>query len=401
MKKAFLLSVSFALGLSLFFVSCQKEVSIEKGGTAKYSFDGGTGSCTGAILSGAFTAGTPVTSANTVTLSVTVDSVGSYTISTDTVNGISFSASGDFNSTGVQNIILAASGTPAAAGISNFTPGDNGCTFSVTVAANTGGSGGTATYSLSGGISSCTGALVAGTFTAGTATSSGNTVVLNVTVDKVGTYNISTNSVNGITFTRTGSFTTTGAQTITLTASGTPTSAGTFAFKPGANGCSFDVTVAGSGGGNPGGGSGNFLKCKINGVLTNFNVKLGGLYVVPPSAGIPYGVTVSGTNSDVAGSKEELWVSVSNPTAPNTGIYNNKTFSSGATDRGCGIGLYPTGFPNLYWGSSAFNANTSSVNISSVTTSSAAGTFEGTIYEQNGLGPSTKLVTQGEFKITY
>ena len=94
-------------------MSCQKELSIENeskgGGTAQYSFDGGTASCTGAILSGTFTAGTPVTAANTVTLSVTVDSVGSYIISTGTISGVSFSGSGVFTSTGVQNITLAGS----------------------------------------------------------------------------------------------------------------------------------------------------------------------------------------------------------------------------------------------------------------------------------------------------
>jgi hypothetical protein len=402
LKKTLLLSLSFALSLSFFFISCGKELSFENvatgGGTARYSLNGGTASCTGATLSGTFTAGTPVTAANTVTLSVTVDSVGSYIISTNTINGISFNGSGVFTSTGVQNITLTASGTPATAGIYDFTPVANGCTFSVTVATNNGGTSGTAAYSLNGGTSSCTGALVTGTFTAGTAASSGNTVVLNIVVDTVGTYSISTNAVNGITFTGTGTFTTTGAQTITLTASGTPASSGTFAFTPGANGCTFNVTVTSSGGG---GGSGNFLKCKIDGALTNFNKSLVGYYIIPPSSGIPYSVSVQGKNSDVAGSLEELWVTVSNPTNPTTGIYNNYTFSTGMTDRGCMVAFYPTGFPNIYWGSSAFDANTLTVNITSVSTSSAAGTFAGTIYETNGLGPSTKQVTEGEFKITF
>ncbi len=404
MKKTFLLSASFALLLSLFFVSCGKELSFENdgagGGTAQYSFNGGTASCTGASLSGTFTAGTPVTAANTVTLSVIVDSVGSYTISTNTINGISFSGSGVFTSTGVQNIILTASGTPAIAGIYNFTPVDNGCTFSVTVAANNGGTSGTAAYSFNGGTgtSPCTGALVTGTFTAGTAASSGNTVVLNIVVDTVGTYSISTNSVNGITFTGTGTFTTTGAQTVTLTASGTPTSSGTFAFTPGSNGCTFNVTVNSN---SSGGGSGNFLRCKIDGVLTNFNTSLVGYYVLPPSSGIPYSISVQGKNSDVAGSVQELWVTVTNPTAPTTGIYNNRTFSTGMTDRGSQVGFYPTGFPNPGWSSSIFNANTLAVNITSVSTSGAAGTFSGTIYETSGIGPLTKQVTEGEFKITF
>lgn len=398
MKKTLLLSLSFALLLSFFFISCQKELSFDDFGTAKYSLNGGTASCTGAILSGTFTAGTPGSAANKVTLSATVDSIGSYNISTNTINGISFSGAGVFTSIGIHNITLTASGTPAAAGIFVFTPVANGCTFSVTVAANTGGTGGTAAFSFNGGNSSCTGALVSGAFATGTAVSSGNAVVLNIMVTTIGTYSISTNTVNGIKFTGTGTFTTTGAQTVTLSASGTPTSAGTFAFTPGSNGCTFNVTVTGSGGG---GGSGNFLRCKIDGVLINFNRNLVGYYVVPPSAGIPYSISVQGKNSDLAGSLQELWVSVTNPTNPTTGIYDNRTFSMGVTDRGAQVAFYPTGFPNLYWSSSVFNANTLTVNITSVSTSNAAGTFTGAIYDTNGGGSSTKQVTEGEFKITY
>ena len=407
LKKTFLLSAAFALLLSLLFVSCQKELSVENaakdGGTAQYSFDGGTGSCPGAIVSGSFTAGVAVTAANTVTLSVTVDSIGTYIISTDTNNGITFSGTGVFTDIGVQDITLTASGTPVAAGVNDFTPVADGCTFSVTVGANSGGASGTAVYSLDGGTSSCTDAAVNGTFTAGTAVSSANNVILKVNVTQVGSYTISTNSVNGISFTGTGSFTNTGAQTVTLTASGTPAAAGTFAFIPGSNGCTFNVAV-GSGstsGGNTGGNSSIYLRCKINGVLTNFNTNLGGYYVTPPSAGIPYSISARGKNSDVAGSAEELWVNASNPTAPTTGVYNNGTFASGITDRMSQVALYPTGFPNPFWGSSALTANTLSVNITSVSTSAAAGTFQGTIYENNGIGPSTKQITEGEFKISF
>lgn len=398
--------VLFPLVLIGFFVSCQKEVSYENaakaGGTAKYFFDGGTGSCTGAVVSGIFTAGIAATSANTVTLMVNVDSIGTYIISTSKINGISFSGSGAFGSTGLQTITLTASGTPKSAGIYDFIPAANACSFSVTVDANNtgGGSNGTAVYSLNGGTSACTGATVNGVYTAGAATTSANNVVLNVKVDQAGTYSISTNTVNGIKFTGTGSFTATGAQTVTLTSSGTPTAAGSFAFTPGSNGCSFNVTVV-AGGGTGGGTSGNFLKCKIDGVLTNFNKALVGYYTPPPGSGIPYSVSVMGKNSDVANSIVEFWVTITNPTAPTTGTYTNRTLLSGVTDRGCQAAWYPTGFPNPYWGSSALDGNTLTVTITSVSTSGAAGTFEGTIYEGNGMGPNTKKITEGQFKITY
>ena len=120
-----------------------------------------------------------------------------------------------------------------------------------------------------------------------------------------------------------------------------------------------------------------------------------------PAQAFHISISVQGKNSDVAGSLQELWVTVTNPTAPTTGIYNNRTFSTGVTDRGSQVGFYPTGFPNPGWSSSIFSANTLSVNITSVNTSGAAGTFSGTIYETNGIGPLTKQVTEGEFKITF
>lgn len=139
-------SVVFLM-VSLFcFFSCEKELSVENGdtptggvgssgGTARYSFDGGTGGCAGANLNGLFIAGKSTTTANSVVLAVTVDSVGTYTLSTGTINGISFAGSGTFTSTGVQEIILNASGTPSTEGVFNFVPGTTGCTFSVAVQA--------------------------------------------------------------------------------------------------------------------------------------------------------------------------------------------------------------------------------------------------------------------------
>jgi hypothetical protein len=404
--KKTLLPASIALLLSILFISCQKEISLEKnanrGGTARYSLEGGTATCTGAVLSGSFTAGVAATSANTVTLAVSVDSIGTYAIATNTINGITFSGSGVFTSTGAQDITLTASGTPSAAGTYDFMPIAGGCSFSITVASNNGGSGGTASYTLGGGTSSCTDASVSGTLTAGSAASAANTVALKVTVNTVGTYSISTNTTNGISFAGSGSFTTTGEQSIILTASGTPTAAGTFAYTPGSNGCSFNVTVKNSGS-TPGGGSGsgNFLRCKIDGVLKNFNASLVGYYITPPNAGIPYSISTQGRNSDVAGSIEELWVTVSDAKSPTTGLYKNLTITSNATDRACGVGFYPTGFPNLFWGPGVFNENAVTVNVTTVTANSASGTFQGAISEQNGIGPAIKQVTEGEFKITF
>jgi hypothetical protein len=406
LKKTFPLPAYIAIFVSIIVVSCQKEMSLEnnaaRGGTARYSLDGGTGSCPGVIVSGDFTVSTPATSANTVQLAVWVDSVGTYNITTNPVNGISYHGSGSFTNAGAQHIVLTATGTPAAAGTFVFTPVDNGCSFSITVAENTGSSGGTAAFTFAGGTSNCTDAIVNGELTAGTTAANTNNVVLKVTVSTVGSYTVSTSSVNGIKFAGSGTFTSTGDQTITLTASGTPAAGGTFNYTAGTNGCPFSVTVKNAGtipGG--GSGSGNFLKCKIDGVLINFNAGLIGYYIIPPNAGIPYSISVQGKNSDRPGSVEELWVNVSDAQSPTTGLYKNITIMSNPTDRGCGVAFYPTGFPNIFWGPKMFNPDAVTVTITSVTRNSAAGTFKGTISEQNGIGPLSKEVTEGEFKITF
>ncbi|HMO62290.1 MAG TPA: DUF6252 family protein [Ferruginibacter sp.] len=139
---------SFLYFMLMVFIitSCEKEVSFETGGvpgvvtgggsaggTAKYSLQGGSAACSGAVLSGSFTAGTAATAANTVVLKATVDSIGTYSITSGSVNGVSYSGSGTFTATGTQNITLRATGTPLAAGTFNFSTGPGGCTFSVIV----------------------------------------------------------------------------------------------------------------------------------------------------------------------------------------------------------------------------------------------------------------------------
>jgi hypothetical protein len=132
---------------ALLFSACEREISFENGGvlppvpggggsssgTSIFSFAGGAGNCTGAVVNGTYTAGVAVGSSNTVVISVLVDSVGTYAITTSTVNGISFSASGNFTTTGAQSITLTGSGTPTTAGSYNYTTGSNGCIFSLTI----------------------------------------------------------------------------------------------------------------------------------------------------------------------------------------------------------------------------------------------------------------------------
>lgn len=231
---------------SVLFMACQKEVSFEKGNSTasvgSLSVDG-SGNCLGAVVSGTYYKDTAIKASNYVDVSVQVDTAGTYTISSDTVNGYYFKGTGTFTATGTQVVRLAGGGKPLAAGTNIFTVTYNGtvCEFSVTVTAAVPPPGGSSAFTIT-----CTGATPAGTFVAGTALTAANTITLNVNVTAIGSWSVTTApAVNGIIFSGTGTFTATGAQTIVLTAAGTPTAAGPFTFTVtgGTGTCTFPVTV--------------------------------------------------------------------------------------------------------------------------------------------------------------
>ena len=74
-----------------------------------------------------------MTSANTARVQVVVAAAGTYTISTNTVNGVTFSNSGTFTNTGTQDVVLTASGNSSLSGNQVFTLhyGNSQCAFTV------------------------------------------------------------------------------------------------------------------------------------------------------------------------------------------------------------------------------------------------------------------------------
>lgn len=239
-----LIKISSLLILStVFFMACQKETSFEKGASTasvgSLSVDA-TGNCLGAVVSGTYFKDTSIKASNYTDVSVKVDSVGTYTISSDTVNGYYFKANGTFTATGTQTVRLIGGGKPLATGTNIFTVKYNGtfCEFTVTVTVPTGGS---SVFTVA-----CTGATPVGTYVAGTPLTAANTITLNVNVTTIGSWSVTTSpAVNGITFSGTGTFTTTGAQTIVLTGTGTPTAAGTntYTVTGGTGTCTFQCTA--------------------------------------------------------------------------------------------------------------------------------------------------------------
>ena len=218
--------------------------TVDVGAAGAGTLGGTGGACTPITVNGTYTAGTALTSGNTVQVQVNVTTPGVFSITTNTVNGYSFSFSGNLTTSGL--VTLTGTGTPGAAGSNSFTVtlGASTCTFSVTVSGPTAGVG-----TLGGAGGTCTPANINGTYTAGTALTSANTVQVQVNVTTPGLFTINTNTVNGYSFSFSGNLAASGL--VTLTGTGTPAAAGTnvFTVTLGASTCTFSVTVNPSGGG--------------------------------------------------------------------------------------------------------------------------------------------------------
>jgi hypothetical protein len=212
---------------------------------AQFTLGGAPLLCTNAIAGGNYNAGSPLTPANTLAVEINASTGGTYIINATTTNGFSFSGSGVIPP-GVQAVILTGTGTPGTAGISlvTVTGQASTCTFPITVLPALP----QAVFTLAGAPNNCTGAVINGVFAAGVATSASNTITLSVNVTTAGLYTITTNALNGISFSKTGVFTNTGVQTVILTATGTPTAAEVFDFTPSASGssCKLSITCTGT-----------------------------------------------------------------------------------------------------------------------------------------------------------
>ena len=246
------IAVSSLMIIAMFFTTCAKEYSFEGGfilgadsGTAVYHFDSSGGACINTVLNGSYYTNQVLNATNTIQLEVYVDSIGTYNVTTNTQDDIQFHAAGSFISTGIQSIIFTGSGTPQSNGSFTFVPPVGlGCTFSINVIS---APPQVAAFTLSGAPNNCTEPQLTGTYQAGLGLNSNNNLlVIQVDVTVPGTYSITTDTLDGISFSASGKFTNTGSQTITLHGFGTPSFARNLIFNivsPVTQGCSFDVSV--------------------------------------------------------------------------------------------------------------------------------------------------------------
>ena len=92
------------------------------------------GNCSPITASGIFTQGIALDPTNTIQVQVTVTQAGAFNLSTNTINGVTFTKAGSFASTGVQNVVLTGTGMPVNAGPQTFTVtmGSTACNFNIT-----------------------------------------------------------------------------------------------------------------------------------------------------------------------------------------------------------------------------------------------------------------------------
>lgn len=118
------------------FLSCKKETiaPLLISNTAIYSLVDDSGNCYTPLVQGRFVSSSGLNASNFVYIQVNVTKAGTYSISTNEVNGYRFSGAGSFPITGLQTIALQALGKPVTSGINlHQITSNSSCSFSVTV----------------------------------------------------------------------------------------------------------------------------------------------------------------------------------------------------------------------------------------------------------------------------
>lgn len=297
-----------------------------------------SGKCTPATVHGLFKVDSVLNDENYVDVLVDVNTGGSFTIKSDSVNGYSFKKSGTI-SAGTNTVRVYASGKPIATGVNYFTLnyGSTVCNFSITVF-GAGGGFGTALYTLGGSPGNCSVSSITGNYVTGLPMTANNKVEMSVNVNTPGTYIVTGTAINGVRFDTIGTFTNPGIQNIFLKASGTPLGAGTFNYPVtnGATNCDFSITyttVITNATFSLSGSPGNCTSAVVNGTYTsgtaltasntaviNVNVTSPGNYSIATTTVNGISFSASGT-FNLTGPRQVTLTGAGTPTAAGTFNY--------------------------------------------------------------------------------
>jgi hypothetical protein len=340
--------------------ACQKQISIENidsqasGSLLKTA----SGDCAAVIMGGTYVQNLALGTSNYMDVQVNFTVIGNYEIKTDTVNGYSFKATGQATLSGVQTVRLLATGTPLLAGTNAFVISFNSsvCQANVVVSASS------AVYTFGTTGSTCTGATVAGSYFTAVALVPSNTVAIQVNISSPGSYSITSNVVNGMSFSSSGSFTNTGLQTVNLAGSGTPAAAGSFSFNTAlTGGCTFVVQVI-----NPLGSLAQLTTTAASAIVCTAAISGGNITNDGGTAinarGVCYSTTANPTTvNTVVNSGSGLGSYTSNITGLTAGTtYHVRAFATNsagtaygndisfATTTGCTTSIFVTGWHDVY-----------------------------------------------------
>lgn len=243
-------------------------------------------------------------------------------------------------------------------------------------------------YSLGSG-DSCTSAVIAGRIVRDTPLTAANTVTIKVDVTVPGPYWITTNVVNGISFSQVSSFAAIGSQTAVLTGSGTPIDTGKvyFTLTPldGAGGsCTFSVsTIRGT-------PPHYYITCFLNGIYRNFGdsaAATNGSF--PGTSGFP-GLDIRGIDT-VVNSLSTLDFGVSNVMTVAAGNYADTSLSQAY--------LKYVDDTAAIWSVQNSSQPSFIINVNSLSTVAVSGTFSGTVKSMQGTGTDSIVVTNGKFNV--
>lgn len=242
MKNIFRILLS-TLCIVIIFFSCQKGIfwDLESDGFLNKDANG---NCLPITVGGTYAAGQLTDASNFLQVEVNVTTTGTYNISTDTIDGIYFAATGSFQNIGNTEVKLPCFGTPSFGDTTAFTVRYRSSTCDVPVIINSAPVD-TATYTLQGSPGNCMDDTLYGGYAAGVVLDSSSFIRVSVNVTTAGSYKITTDTVNGFYFAANGRFATTGIQTVDLYAAGTPVNIETdvFSVNAGSSACSFSVDV--------------------------------------------------------------------------------------------------------------------------------------------------------------
>lgn len=201
------------------------------------------GYCSPKKVGGTYTIDKPVADSNFIQVTIDVSSPGKFSVAADSINGVWFQTAGAFSGTGETPVTLPATGKPGASGSKDFIVKFD--TGSCIITVNMQPAALPAVYTLQGSPTTCIKDTVYGTYAAGASLDTSNRLIISLNVTVAGTYSISTSTVNGYSFSGSGTLTNTGIQSVTLVGKGSPLVAGAdkFSITGNASTCTVPVNV--------------------------------------------------------------------------------------------------------------------------------------------------------------